>query len=330
MADRFYSNAVHGQNFDAATVYKGFDRIAMLEYGNAQEQMIGEELYGGDDLGTEGLHNEVFFRTRLQGQAMKMDDRVRQRFPMADYKQGSILIHGYARLGIADMYFPEDLEDNLPGFEFIANLAADLSILLRDAEEDEYLNLYNNGETISGGHAATPLFVDGSTHKLQLIGNPTYFSGTAASNIMDNAGGISYSLISLLRQYGRNFVNEEGRTNPVEMDRIVCNQQNGDLLELYFSATTNIEQTNPEVKNPQAGKSTPTILRTERLSNPNDLIVFYTGWQDQIKERNKYRGRTDSWEEGNAQFRKVYTQMRSRYGFYFYGNRLVVLVRGAN
>lgn len=330
MADRYYTSALHGQNHDAATVYKGFDRIAMLEYANAQEQMVGEELYGPDDLGTEGLHNEVFFRTRLQGQAFKTDDRVRQRFPMADYKTGSILIHGYSRLGIADEYYPEDLEDNLPGFEFIANMAADLPILLRDAEEDEYLNLYNNGETITGGHADTPLFVDGSTNKLQLIGNPTFFAGTAASNIMDNAGGISYSLIALLRQYGRNFVNEEGRSNPVEIDQILCNEQNGDLLELYFSATTNIEQTNPQVRNPEAGKGTPRILRTERLSNPNDLIVFYTGWQDQIKERNKYRNRTDSWEEGNAQFRKVYTQVRSRYGFYFYGNRLVVLVRGAN
>src|SRR5690606_25174298 len=130
--------------------------------------------------------------------AAKMPDDVRQQYPTASYKTGSILIHGYTRLGIAHEYYPEDLEDNLSGFEFIASMAEDLPVLLRDAEEEEYLNLYNNGESLVGGHAGTPLFVDGVTHKLQLVGNPDYFAGTAASNIIDNAGGISYSLIHLL------------------------------------------------------------------------------------------------------------------------------------
>lgn len=330
MAQRIYRNALRTQDHDAATVYKGFDRIARMEYASAGENMVGEELYGPDDLGTEGLHNEVFFHTRLQGTAAKMDDNVRQRYPTASYKTGSILIQGYTRLGISYEYYPEDLEDNLSGFEFIASMAEDLPILLRDAEEEEYLHLYNNGETIVGGHANTPLFVDGSTDVLQLIGNPDFFSGTAASNIIDNAGGISYALIELLRQYGRNFVNEEGRTNPVQMVQILCSPQQGDLLDLYFDAPANLESTNPNRPNPTRGMTKPNILRTERLANSNDLIVFFEGWQDQIKERSKYRGRTDTWEEGNAQFRKVFTQLRSRYGFYFYGNRLVVLVRGAN
>lgn len=330
MAQRIYRNALRTQDHDAATVYKGFDRVAKIEYAGAGEKMVGEELYGPDDLGTDGLHNEVFFHTRLQGQAQKMADNVRQRSPTVSYKTGSILIQGYSRLQVAYEYYPEDLEDNLSGFEFISRMAEDLPVLLRDSEEDEYLNLYNNGETITGGHADTPLFVDGTTDVLQLVGNPDFFSGTAASNIIDNAGGISYALINLLRQYGRNFVNEEGRTNPVEMVQILCNEQNGDLLQEYFSAQGNRESTNPNLPNPTAGMRVPTILRTERLSNQNDLIVFYEGWADQIKERSKYRGRTDTWEEGHAQFRKVFTQLRSRYGFYFYGNRLVVLVRGAS
>lgn len=330
MAQRIYRNALRTQDHDAATVYKGFDRIARMEYAGAGEDMVGEELYGPDDLGTEGLHNEVFFHTRLQGTAQKMDDNVRQRYPTASYKTGSILIQGYSRLGIAYEYYPEDLEDNLSGFEFIASMAEDLPVLLRDAEEEEYLNLYNNGETITGGHANTPLFVDGVADKLQLVGNPDFFSGTAASNIIDNAGGISYALINLLRQYGRNFVNEEGRTQPREMVQILCNEQNGDLLEEYFNSPTNRESANPNLPNPVRGMRVPTILRTERMANQNDLIVFYEGWQDHIKERSKYRGRTDTWEEGHAQFRKVFTQLRSRYGFYFYNNRLVVLVRGAS
>lgn len=330
MAQRIYRNALRTQDHSAATVYKGFDKIAQIEYAGASENMVGEELYGPDDLGTEGLHNEVFFHTRLQGTAQLLPDNVRQRSPTATYKTGSILIHGYSRLQIAYEYYPEDLEDNLSGFEFISRMAEDLPVLLRDAEEEEYLNLYNNGETITGGHADTPLFVDGSADVLQLVGNPDFFSGTAASNIIDNAGGISYALINLLRQYGRNFVNEEGRTNPVQMVQILCNEQNGDLLDLYFDSPANLESTNPNRANPTSGMSKPTILRTERLANQNDLVVFFEGWQDQIKERSKYRNKTDTWEEGNAQFRKVFTQLRSRYGFYFYGNRLVVLVRGAS
>lgn len=330
MAQRIYRNALRTQDHSAAAVYKGFDRIAKIEYAGASENMVGEELYGPDDLGTEGLHNEVFFRTGLQGTAQKMDDNVRQRYPTASYKTGSILIQGYSRLGIAYEYYPEDLEDNLSGFEFISQMAEDLPVLVRDAEEEEYLNLYNNGETITGGHANTALFVDGDSAKLQLVGNADFFAGTAARNIIENAGGISYALINLLRQYGRNFVNEEGRTNPVNMVQILCNEQNGDLLDLYFDSPANLESTNPNRQNPTSGMSKPTILRTERLANQNDLIVFFEGWQDQIKERSKYRGRTDTWEEGHAQFRKVFTQLRSRYGFYFYGNRLVVLVKGAS
>ncbi len=329
MATRAFATSLRTQNFDAATVYKAFDKIARIEYASAGENMVGEELYGPDDLGTEGLHNEAYFYTRLQGQAAKMPDQVRQRFPTASYKTGSIFISGYTQLGIAHEYYPEDLEDNLAGFDFIASMGEDLPILLRDAEEDEYLNLYNNGETIVGGHADTPLFVDGTTHVLQLVGNASFFSGTAASNIIDNAGGMSYALWHLAKQYGRNFVNEEGRSNPVELVQVLGSEQQMDLAEMYWDAPSNIEQGNPDMPNPLSGMRRPTFLRTERLANPNDLILFFEGWQDHIKERSKYRNKADTWEEGHAQFRKVYSQTRSRYGFYFYNNRLVVLVKGA-
>ncbi len=331
MADRIYRNTISTQNHNGAAFYRGFSDIVKIEYAGAGEDMIGDELYGGDDLGTDGLHHEKFFRTGLQGQAALMPDNVRQRFPQASYRTASILVQGYDRIGIAHEHYPEDLEDNLAGFEWLAGMASDLSVLVRDTEEDLHMRMFNEGEDPNRlvGFANTPLFVDGDTHSLQLVGNPDYFSGTAASNIIDDMGGISHSGLHLLKQYGRNFVNEEGRTQPRKIVMIVGRQQSIDLIAEYVSAPNNIENFNPNRNNPNSDLSGIKLLATERMANPNDLWVFYEGWQDFIKMRAKYQGRTDTWEEGHAQFRKVVSQVRSRLGYYAYSNRLVVLARGA-
>jgi hypothetical protein len=327
-ADRVYRNTISTQNHDGATFYRGFSKIVEMTYPGAGEDMVGEELYGADDLGTDGLHHEVYFRTRLQGQAAIMPDNVRQRFPMASYRTASILVQGYDRLGIAHEHYPEDLEDNLPGFEYLAQQASDLTILLRDAEEDLHMRLYNEGESRLVGFARTPLFVNGSSHSLQLIGNPTYFSGTAASNIIPG-GGISNAMFHLAKQYGRNFIDEEGRTKPRRIVMVLGRAQNIELAQAYVSHLSNMESFNPNLKNPNADLSGIKWLASERLAQPNDLIFFYEGWQDTIKMRAKYQGRADTWEEGHAQFRKVVSQVRSRLGYYAYNNRLVVLMRGA-
>jgi hypothetical protein len=327
-ADRVYRNTMGTQNHDGATFYRGFAKIVEMTYGGAGEEMVGEDLYGADDLGTDGLHHEVFFRTRLQGTAAIMPDNVRQRFPMASHKTASILVQGYDRVGIASEYYPEDLEDNLPGFEYLANMAQDLSILLRDAEEDLHMRLYNEGETRLGGFARTPLFVNGSSHLLQLIGNPTYFSGTAASNIIAG-GGVSNAMLHLAKQYGRNFIDEEGRTKPRKIVQVLGRAQNIELVQMYLSHGSNFENFDPSRPNPNKDLAGVKMLTSERLAQPNDLIFFFEGWQDQIKMRAKYQGRADTWEEGHAQFRKVVSQVRSRLGYYTYNNRLVVLMRGA-
>jgi len=327
---RTYRNTVGTQNHNSAAFYRGFKAITELTYPAAGENMVGEQLYGADTLGTDGLHHEVYFHTRLQGQAAVMPDKVRQRFPMASHKTGSIIVHGYTQAGIAHEHYPEDMEDNLPGFEWLANLASDLPVLLRDTEEDLHLRFYNQGElsTQLVGFAQTPLFVDGSTYKLQLLGQPTFFSGTAASNIIENGGGVSYAMLSLVKQYGRNFINEEGRSNPISVVGVLGREQNIELLREYVSAPFNIEQFDGARKNPAADMSL-TYLVSERMSQPNDLIFFFDGWQDDIKMRAKYQNRADTWDEGHAQFRKVYSQVRSRLGYYAFNNRRVLLVRGA-
>ena len=330
MADRVYRNTISTQNHNAAAFYRGFSQIAEMTYMGEGEQFVGEELYGADDLGTDGLHHEVYFRTRLQGQAALMPDNVRQRFPQASHREASIMVQGYDRIGIAHEHYPEDLEDNLPGFEYLANLAQDLPILLRDTEEDLHMRLYNEGESADRlvGHARTPLFVDGSTYSLQLIGNSTYFSGTAASNIIEG-GGVSHAMLHLAKQYGQHFINEEGRTQPRRIVQILGRAQNIDLIQDWIGHSSNIESFDPNKPNPNSDLSGVKLLKSERLAQPNDLIFFYEGWEDHIKMRAKYQGRAETWEDGHAQYRKVYSQVRSRLGYYAYNNRLVVLMRGA-
>lgn len=328
MADRVYRNTLSTQNHDGATFYRGFSKIVKLEYPGAGEDMVGEQLYGMDDLGTDGLHHEVYFRTGLQGQAALMPDNVRQRYPMASYRTASMLIQGYDRIGMAHEYYPEDLEDNLPGFEYLASMASELPTLVRDTEEDLHLRLYNEGETRLGGFARTPLFVDGSSYSLQLIGNADYFSGTAASNIIE-FGGIGHAMLALVRQYGENFVNEEGRPQKLKAVQVMGRTQNLALLGEYVSAPNNIENFDATRRNPSADMAGINMLDTQRLAQPNDLIFFFEGWQEDIKMRAKYQGRADSWTEGHAQFQKNVAQVRSRLGYYFYNNRRVLLVRGA-
>lgn len=328
---RVYNNTVGTQDHNGATYYRGFSAIVKMEYPGAGENMVGETLFGADTLGTDGLHHEVYFHTGLVGQAVLAPDRVRQRFPMASYRVGSILVQGYSQLGIAHEYYPEDLEDNLAGFEWLAGLASDLPTLMRDAEEDLLLSFYNNGESATQlvGHANTPLFVNGSSYKLQLLGDPDFFSGTAASNIIDVGGGVSYAMLELAKQYGRNFVNEEGRTNKLRIVKILGREQNIELLRRWIGAPSNVESYNPNQPNPAADLQGVELVATERLDQPNDLIFFYEGWQDDIKMRAKYQGRADTWTEGHAQFRKVVAQVRSRIGFYAFNNRRVLLMRGA-
>lgn len=329
MAERVFRNTLSTQNHDSATFYRGFSKIVEMSYGGEREDLVGEEMYGVDDLGTDGLHHEVHFHTRLQGQAALVPDNVRQHFPMASYETGWILVQGYDRIGIADEYYPEDLEDNLPGFEWLATKAQDLPMLVRDTEEDLMWRLYNEGETRVVGHARTPLFVDGDTDKLQLLGKPDYFSGTAASNIIEG-GGVSHAMLHLAKQYGDNFINEEGRPERLRVVMIAGRAQNIDLVEKYVTSPTNVESYKPNEPNPSASLQGVKLLRTQRMSQPNDLIVFYSGWEDDIKMREKYRGRADTWEDGHAQFRKIVSQVRSRLGFYAYNNRRVVLMRGAS
>lgn len=330
-AERVYRNTIGTQNHNAAAFYRGFSQIVERAYPGESEQFIGEELFGEDIFGTDGLHHEAYFHTRLQGQAAVMPDKVRQRFPAASFKTGSILVQGYRQAGIAFEYLPRDLEDNLEGFNFITGMAADLPTLLRDTEEDMMIGFYNNGESATQlvGTANTPLFVDGSIYKLQLLGNPDYFSGAAASNIVENGGGVSYAMLELAKQYGQYFVNDEGRQSSLRIVAAMGRRQNIDLLREYLTATYNIEQFDPNRRNPASDLSGISLYASDRLANPNDIVFFYEGWPDDIKMRAKYRHMAENWDEGHGRFLKVVNELSSRIGFYALNNRRVLLMRGA-
>lgn len=329
---RTYRNTVGTQNHNAAAFYRGFKEVVKRTYPGESEQYVGEELFGADTLGTDGLHHEVYYHTGLQGQAAIMPDVVRQRFPAASFRTGSILVQGYRQAGTSFEYYPRELEDNLEGFNFITGLAADLPTLLRDTEEDMMIQFYNNGESAQQlvGTANTPLFVDGSSYQLQLLGWPDYFNGTNASNIIEHGGGVSYAMLALVEQYGDHFVNDEGRISRLRPVMAAGRRQNMKLLAEYLSAPNNIEQFDPNRKNPAADLAGMKLVATDRLANPNDIIFFFEGWQDDIKMRAKYRHMAENWDEGNGRYLKVVNELSSRIGFYALNNRRVLLMRGAS
>lgn len=320
-AERVYSMSRGTQDHDPRLFYKAYEKIVQKRYPGV-ESMVGAQLWGQNELEVRGLHNEVLMHTGLLGAASRLGDDLRAPVPMATYEKADQIIAGYHIVGVGYEYYPDELEDDL--FDTVAPKVSDLPMLLAETEEDEHFAPYNNGETsfISGWTNST-LYVDGTADWLKIIG---YQGENYGSNIITNAGGPSYHLIALLEQYGDNFINEEGRLSPLRVDTIVCSHQNKRLLELYYGASTNIEQQNPAIPNP--ARSAPTIIGTHRLANPNDMHVLYEGWQEDLKERSKWRAKTQSAEIGYLNQRKVTTITRSRFSYYFFSNRRAVLVKG--
>jgi hypothetical protein len=309
------------QDHDPRLFYKAYEKIVQKKYPG-QETMVGAQFWGQNELEVRGQHNEVLFHTGLLGQAAHLGDDLRAPVPMATYEKADQIIAGYSIIGVGYEYYPQELEDDL--FDTVAPKVADLPILLADREEDEHFAPYNNGDTtFESGWANTPLFVDGSSDYLQIIGQQGVNYG---SNIINYAGGVSYHLISLYEQYGDHFVNEEGRLSPIRAERIMCSHQNARLFELFFGAGSNIEQNNPAIPNPV--RSRPTVIPTHRLFNPNRIIVFFEGWQEDLKERSKWRARTQSDTIGHLNQEKVVTITRSRFSYYFFFNRRVLLIEG--
>lgn len=321
MAQQVYRHTRGVQDHDARMVYRAFERIIQLEYPGV-ESMVGAQFWGTNELEISGLHNEVLYHTGLLGQAAKIGRELRHPVPMSHYELADQIIADYEILGIGYEYYPDELEDDL--YDIVPGKVSDLPKLLAEAEEEEHYFPYNNGESFTSGWADTPMFVDGSTQFLKTIGRPDVNLG---SNIIENAGGPSYHLISTVEQYGMHFVNEEGRISPLQVERVMCSPQNARLLSMYYGAPYNVEQDNTAVPNPVM--SSPTIIPSHRLANSDDMIFFFEGWQQDMKERHKWRARSDSDTIGHLNEKRVVTITRSRYSYYFFNNRRVLLVKGA-
>lgn len=309
------------QDSNAQQVWRAYESIMRKRYPGV-EDMVGAQFWGTNELEISGLHNEVLYHTGLLGSAAKLGRDLRTPVPMATYETVDQVVADYEILGIGFEYYPDELEDFLYP-DVVLDKLGDLPILLADAEEDEHFAAYNNGETLTGGWTGDPLFVDGAAQNLQVIGRPGVNLG---SNIITTAGGPSYHLISLVEQYGHNFVNEEGRISPLNVDRVMCSRQNKRLLDLYYGAPYNIEQGKEAIPNPAEGR--PQVIATHRLANPNDMIFFFEGWDEDLKERSKWRGQAMTEKVGELNEKRVVSIIRSRYAYYWFFNRRVLLVRG--
>jgi hypothetical protein len=322
MATKLNAHTTGVQDSNAQQVWRAYESIMRKRYPGV-EDMVGAQFWGTNELATTGLHNEVLFHTGLLGSAAKLGRDLRTPVPMATYETIDQVVADYEILGIGFEYYPDELEDFLYP-EVVLDKLGDLPLLLADAEEDEHFAAYNNGETLTGGWTGDPLFVDGSSDFLQVIGRPGVNLG---SNIITTAGGPSYHLISLVDQYGQNFQNEEGRISPLRVDRVMCSPQNARLLDLYYGASYNIEQDKQAIPNP--AMSRPQVIATHRLANPNDMIFFFEGWDEDLKERSKWRGQPMTETVGDLNEKRVVSIIRSRYAYYWFFNRRVLLVKGA-
>lgn len=316
-----YTQGMQDVNFNMLS--KAFQAVIHRKYPG-QEQMVGAQLWGQNSLGTEGLHDEVLHHTGLIGQAQFLGRLERAPVPMSTYKDKGQVIADYGIYGIGFELFPREMSDWIAGRrQIVEERVGDLPGLLADREEDEHLHPYNEGETFVSGVFEQPIYVDGTVNFLQILSQPGVNYG---SNIIDHAGGVSYHLISLIEQYGDNFVNEEGRLAPIRPAMILASPQNARLLDLYYGATTNIEQGNPNIPNPVRYR--PTILASHRLKNPNNIHVWYEGWEEDFKERSKFRGWAESAVVGVMNQQKVVNIIRSRFAYYYFYNRRALLVRG--
>lgn len=344
MATRAFLNSPDPQNGGQGEYDKLFDGVMMFEYQSPSEEtyFVGANLFGQDDLGiaNDGRKTrQLFISTDLVGRADLKSDTHRQEFSSAGYYTGSLTIRGLAQMGKVHYYYDEDQQDRPEEFRFAMRHIASLPKLLKRTEEYQRLLFYVNGETQTGGFAKTPLFCDGVNSKLQLVGRSTYFSGTAASNIIDWFGGVGYAMIMMADSYGDNFVNEEGeRAQTFVTDVLTGSYAQGDLLYAYYTSRYNIDTANVNVPNPRnmvqgngRRRVVPNIWVSDELAsaNPLDVIFFYDGWKDDIKEVTVFAGKTDTWTEGNAQMRRTVSQVRTRRGHYNKNNRRVLLMRGA-
>ena len=322
--DRLYTSTRAVQDSDKHQQWKAYEDVMRLEYPGTEE-MVGAQLWGASTFEKRGLHNEVLIHTGLLGSAVKLGRDLRTMPPMADYSTIDYIRADYEIYGIGFEYYEEELGDMLYP-EIIMSKVGELPMLLADTEEDEHLAPYNNGETtFTGGLFNTPLFVDGSSNFLQIIGRQGVNYG---SNIISNAGGPSYHLISLLEQYGYNFINEEGRISPLKVDRIVCSHRNKKILDGLLGASYNLESGNAAVPNPVDGSIE--VIASNRLSNANDMFVFYEGWMDDMKDHEDFRGKPSTGQEGILTEMRTIHIIRSRFSKFFINNRRVLKVKGVS
>ncbi len=322
MPDTVYGSTRGIQDSEAFQVYRAYEDIMRQEYPGA-ENMVGAEFWGTNELATTGLHNEVLFHTGLLGAAAKLGRDLRTPVPMATYETVDQVIADYELLGIGFEYYIDELGDKLYP-EVVLDKVGELPMLLAEAEEDEHWAPYNNGETLTGGWTGDPMFVDGSSNFLQIIGDQGTNYG---SNIITTAGGPSYHLISLVEQYGENFINEEGRVSPIRPVKVAASHQDARLLNMYYGASFNIEQGNTAIDNP--ARSNPTVVGTHRLANSRDMLFFFEGWDQDLKERSKFRGQAMAETVGDLNEKRAVSIIRSRYAYYWFFNRRVLLVKGA-
>lgn len=340
--DQYYPGA-QGQNNSIYEVQAHMDAVIRLTYDNSEldSMYIGDQIFGADDMGLGNLdmrqERDILGYTGLVGAADYFNDAtINREYSEARFYTGKMTISGMASMGKKFGYPIEETAYRPRDRRFAETMASDLPRLLKETEEWHDINFWADGETTTGGWYDTPIFCDGVNDKLQLLGRADYFDGSVTSNIVSNIGSAGNAMIYIADSYGDQFINEEGLPEPKYVTDIICGEQVGDILNMYYTSTYDIESMIPWSKNPRSlsskNRSVPNIHRTVKLASPTDVIFLYNGWQDQFKKFIYWQNKTDSWIEnlnGSPQTRRSVTQTRTFKGHYFKINRFALLFKGA-
>lgn len=319
-----YSSINGAQDSNPAALTKVWESVMRSNYGGRREQLIGMELWS--DANFEGVYSNRLIHTGLKGTALISNDDFKQRFPQPRYDIEAVTLYGMHFIGIYFEYELEPRRDFDPRVDLAPMLVGELGELLADAEEEDFLLPFNTGETfLTSREHSSPLFVDGISDELRVIGG----EGLGHGNIL--YGSPSYGLIDSINAYGDTFVNDEFRPESLRPVMIMGSPRNIARLEQYYNTEYNIEAGNPFVRSPIQGQAAPRLLSTPRLYNSNDLFVFYEGWENDLLIRTDMRGEQSSGVGGAddvPQYRKAWTQMRTRHGMFVVNNRRILKVSG--
>jgi hypothetical protein len=303
-----------------------FAETVKIEYEDAPK--VGEQFWAKSTEDSKGDYFTKSFRTGLQGNmaiAEAEGTDIDSKPPYLKFNTTPMVVAGYRKFHAA-YGWNEELVTYDERNNDTVDVSADLAGVALYTEELLRHEPLVNGRTFVSGWDKR---ADGTGIPLYATDHPIISDRTVlTNNIIDSVAGASYATIRAIEEYGQNFRNQEGRPAVIRPEVIITGPAMARELAMLYGTTTDVRQSNAGVPSPVADATTPTIISTIHLDNPNDIHVRYTGWRSNFFELDKYRGQTHTWTEDNPEY--TFNRVRTRTLYYYIDPRVAVLIPGVS